>query len=311
MLPIFVLPARDVLIGVGLMVLMGCSPGVMPAMAAMRLRITDALRRESLTMARCDWTRTDASPSRGAEYPHDSRPAQLVGRGHRRHRGRRRGVRVGAVDRRRAFGGDAGLGLARSRAGDAQRRRQRDDQRPRRTGCRHHQAGAGHPAGRPDRRWRPRSCTSSSTCRRKSTPDAPANVPMRGIEPESMPLRKEFSIVEGRMFQFGTNEVIVGRGANGQFVDLNVGDTIVVGTEPLAGRRHIRSGRRRRRNRNLERRANAAGRISPRQHLSVGARAARFARVVRDFPRLAHVESTAERLDPPRERILRRRSRRR
>jgi putative ABC transport system permease protein len=45
MLPIFVLPTRDVLIGVGLMVLMGLLAGVMPAVAAMRLRITDALRR--------------------------------------------------------------------------------------------------------------------------------------------------------------------------------------------------------------------------------------------------------------------------
>ena len=39
----------------------------------------------------------------------------------------------------------------------------------------------------------------------------------------------EFSIVEGRMFKFGTNEVIAGRGAHGQFVNLNVGDTVVSG----------------------------------------------------------------------------------
>jgi len=45
MLPIFVLPTRDVLIGIGLMVLMGVLAGVMPAVAAMRLKITDALRR--------------------------------------------------------------------------------------------------------------------------------------------------------------------------------------------------------------------------------------------------------------------------
>ncbi|MSO56277.1 MAG: FtsX-like permease family protein [Acidobacteria bacterium] len=45
MLPIFILPARELAIGVGLMVLMGLLAGVMPAMAAMRLRITDALRR--------------------------------------------------------------------------------------------------------------------------------------------------------------------------------------------------------------------------------------------------------------------------
>ena len=45
MLPIFVLPPRDLVIGVGLMVLMGVLAGLMPALAAMRLKITDALRR--------------------------------------------------------------------------------------------------------------------------------------------------------------------------------------------------------------------------------------------------------------------------
>jgi putative ABC transport system permease protein len=45
MLPIFVLPTRDVVIGVGLMVIMGLLAGVMPAVSAMRLKITDALRR--------------------------------------------------------------------------------------------------------------------------------------------------------------------------------------------------------------------------------------------------------------------------
>lgn len=45
MLPIFVLPARDVVMGVGLMLAMGVLAGVLPAFAAMRLSITDALRR--------------------------------------------------------------------------------------------------------------------------------------------------------------------------------------------------------------------------------------------------------------------------
>ena len=45
MLAIYVLPVRDMAIGVALMALMGVLAGVMPAMAAMRLRITDALRR--------------------------------------------------------------------------------------------------------------------------------------------------------------------------------------------------------------------------------------------------------------------------
>src|SRR5688572_16537446 len=45
MLPIFILPTRDVALGIGLMVLMGVLAGLMPAIAAMRLKITDALRR--------------------------------------------------------------------------------------------------------------------------------------------------------------------------------------------------------------------------------------------------------------------------
>ena len=64
---------------------------------------------------------------------------------------------------------------------------------------------------------------------KKSTPDASANVPMRGIDAMGMEVREEVSLVAGRMFQFGTNEVIVGRAANGQFVNMNTGDTIVAG----------------------------------------------------------------------------------
>ena len=72
---------------------------------------------------------------------------------------------------------------------------------------------------------------------KKSAPTMSANVPMRGIEPAGMPLRSELSVIEGRMFTFGTNEVIVGRGAHGQFVSLNVGDTIVSGQNrwPVVG----------------------------------------------------------------------------
>jgi putative ABC transport system permease protein len=56
-----------------------------------------------------------------------------------------------------------------------------------------------------------------------------ANVPMRGIEPVAPTVRQEFSIVEGRMFQFGTNEVIAGRGAVGQFAGLEIGNEIRLG----------------------------------------------------------------------------------
>ena len=64
---------------------------------------------------------------------------------------------------------------------------------------------------------------------KKSSPGSSANVPMRGIEPTGMTVRPEVSIVEGRMFTFGTNEVIAGRGANGQFMNLAVGDVVVSG----------------------------------------------------------------------------------
>jgi putative ABC transport system permease protein len=64
---------------------------------------------------------------------------------------------------------------------------------------------------------------------KRSAPDGSANVPMRGIEPVGMALREEVSIVEGRMFEFGTTEVIVGRAASGQFMNMRVGDTIVSG----------------------------------------------------------------------------------
>jgi putative ABC transport system permease protein len=45
LLPIFALPPRDVVIGIGLMVLIGVLAGLTPAVGAMRLKITDALRR--------------------------------------------------------------------------------------------------------------------------------------------------------------------------------------------------------------------------------------------------------------------------
>ena len=64
---------------------------------------------------------------------------------------------------------------------------------------------------------------------KKSMPDKSANVPMRGIEPTAMDVRDEVKIASGRMFQFGTNEVIAGRGASNQFVNLGVGDTVVSG----------------------------------------------------------------------------------
>jgi putative ABC transport system permease protein len=63
---------------------------------------------------------------------------------------------------------------------------------------------------------------------KKSTNTA-ANVPMRGVEPAALAVRDEVAIVEGRALEFGTNEVIVGRGATGQFAGLGLGQTITSG----------------------------------------------------------------------------------
>ena len=65
----------------------------------------------------------------------------------------------------------------------------------------------------------------------KKTTGTDANVPMRGIEPTVMKVRTDASLVAGRMLEFGTNEVIVGRGANNQFVGLNVGDELRSGQQ--------------------------------------------------------------------------------
>jgi putative ABC transport system permease protein len=64
---------------------------------------------------------------------------------------------------------------------------------------------------------------------KKSTPDSPANVPMRGVEPTVLKVRDDVSVIQGRMLQFGTNEVIVGRGAQAQFMGLNVGADVKSG----------------------------------------------------------------------------------
>jgi putative ABC transport system permease protein len=53
-----------------------------------------------------------------------------------------------------------------------------------------------------------------------------ANVPLRGLSPAALKVRPAFRIVEGRMFQSGTNEIVVGRAASRQFDNLSVGSTV-------------------------------------------------------------------------------------
>ena len=60
----------------------------------------------------------------------------------------------------------------------------------------------------------------------KLSTGSPANVPMRGIEPQTLAVRDNTSLVEGRMLEFGTNEIVVGRGASGQFAGLTLGSDV-------------------------------------------------------------------------------------
>jgi len=65
----------------------------------------------------------------------------------------------------------------------------------------------------------------------KRSTETAANVPMRGIEPASLQVREEARIIEGRMFEFGTNEIVVGRGASVQFAGLDLGGEVRSGQD--------------------------------------------------------------------------------
>jgi putative ABC transport system permease protein len=56
-----------------------------------------------------------------------------------------------------------------------------------------------------------------------------ANVPLRGVESAAFQVRHQLKIIEGRRFEPGRNEVIVGRAAAAQFAGLDVGSRLKVG----------------------------------------------------------------------------------
>ncbi|HUC85281.1 MAG TPA: ABC transporter permease [Candidatus Acidoferrales bacterium] len=63
----------------------------------------------------------------------------------------------------------------------------------------------------------------------KRTTGTDANVPLRGVEPPAFQVHDNLKIVQGRMFDWGKDEVIVGRGAAQEFAGLEVGSKIQVG----------------------------------------------------------------------------------
>ena len=64
----------------------------------------------------------------------------------------------------------------------------------------------------------------------KRTTKTPANVPMRGVQPSAFAIRPEVKIVEGRKFEQGKNEVIVGRGAQMEFSGAELGSELLFGS---------------------------------------------------------------------------------
>jgi len=65
----------------------------------------------------------------------------------------------------------------------------------------------------------------------KASAGTSANVPLRGVAIDAAVIRTDLELVEGRMFEPGRRELIVGDGAAGQFVGLEVGNTLEFGTE--------------------------------------------------------------------------------
>ncbi|MCP4407352.1 MAG: ABC transporter permease [Gammaproteobacteria bacterium] len=64
-----------------------------------------------------------------------------------------------------------------------------------------------------------------------------ANVPLRGVRAPALVVRDKFKLVQGRMFEWGLNEVVVGIGAQQQFAGLDIGSSVEVGQEkwPIVG----------------------------------------------------------------------------
>ena len=63
---------------------------------------------------------------------------------------------------------------------------------------------------------------------KKKGAESTSNLPIRGVQPISFKIRPEVQIIEGRNFTSGTAEIIVGKGANNQYEDLDIGDQIKV-----------------------------------------------------------------------------------
>ncbi len=79
----------------------------------------------------------------------------------------------------------------------------------------------------------------------KASTGTNANAPLRGVEPAAFKVRKSKMLVEGRRFEPGRNEIVVGRAAAAEYSGPGVGVEAEARPERLGGRRHLRRGRHR------------------------------------------------------------------
>ncbi|MGH7503171.1 MAG: ABC transporter permease [Longimicrobiales bacterium] len=68
------------------------------------------------------------------------------------------------------------------------------------------------------------------------------NMPVRGVGPEATAIRDRIRIVEGRMFEPGRPEIIVGNGFVGRMRDTNIGDRMRFGQQDFAVVGHFEAG---------------------------------------------------------------------
>ena len=64
---------------------------------------------------------------------------------------------------------------------------------------------------------------------KKRSNQSDANVPFRGVQASAFDVRRNVTITDGRMFEEGRNEIIVGRSAQQEFMGLETGKTIRFG----------------------------------------------------------------------------------
>lgn len=64
---------------------------------------------------------------------------------------------------------------------------------------------------------------------KKKSNNAEANVPFRGIQARGFDVRRNTTLVEGRMFETGKNEIVIGRAAQQEFAGLDTGSSIRFG----------------------------------------------------------------------------------